>query len=453
MLRPLAVALALAAVAVPLRAQDAPFERRFDDLELVLSFPAAWQLKDASASRDPGVQGSWTGKLGASDLRLRLVLIPRSQWQFDEPSQVVDMIGDDLANPQNNGNVNFHYDEITHVQGAYGLASYATLTRSTENDDKGETWEVRRLGGLLPEWGYALEARAKPALAAAESTALKDALTRCIAYSGEVRDPKWTDAEVKERWESSVPDDLKEEMDDVLRTPHYIILTNSSGGKSFAKKMEECYTAIRKVFPFDEVPGRRLMPVFLYRTNDQYYAFLEKAAGMSIEQGKKTGGVAFNDLYTTWYEAPGDPVHIHEATHQIFRNRLELDGGGSWFQEGVAEYMSTKDNERGEAARAVEKGTAVPLAELVTKPSLLFSAPAEDSRGGDPAGDQYKQAALIIEFARESKWGKAKFLDWFHAVGATPSNHVAAIDAAMRRVYGTDIAGFEKELVKYCEKR
>jgi hypothetical protein len=453
-LRLSAAALALAALALPAGAQDAGgLEHRFEDLKLTVHFPPELHMADRVAGNEQGVQASWGGKLGASDLRARLVLIPRSQYDFDEPSQVVDMIGDDLANPQSGGHPDFHYDKIVHVQGPYGWASYATLAHSKEQDVKGEYSEVLRLGGLLEDWGYSLEVRAKPDLAAADEKALEDALTKGVSYDGEQRDPKWTDEEATTRWKTSVPDELKEEMEDVMRTAHYVILTNSSGGKQFAKKMEECYTAIRKVYPFDDVAGRRLMPVFLFRTNDQYYAFLGKAIGWSVEQAKRSQGVAFGDLYTTWYEAPGDPVHIHEATHQIFRNRLELDGGGSWFQEGVAEYMSTKANERGMAARAEAKGKAVPLLQFVQVESLLMSAPAEDTKGEDQAGNQYEQAALIIEFARESKWGKAKFLDWVHAIGAAPSNNVAAIQAAMQRTYGVDIAGFDAELVKYCAKR
>jgi hypothetical protein len=239
-----------------------------------------------------------------------------------------------------------------------------------------------------------------------------------------------------------------------MRTNHFLIMTNSSGGKSFAKKMEECYAAIRKVYPFDEVPGRRLMPVFIFKTNDQFYAFLGKQLRWSVEQARQAKGVAFGDLYTTWYDAPGDLVHIHEATHQIFKNRLFLDGGGSWFQEGVAQFMSTREDDRGAAATAVKKGRHVPLSKFVTVQSLLMSN-VGDSRdeSNDTALDQYQQAALFIEFLNKSKFGKGKFLDAIHAFGATPSNNMGAIQAAAQRVYGVDLAGLEKQFVEYCKKR
>ena len=190
------------------------------------------------------------------------------------------------------------------------------------------------------------------------------------------------------------------------------------------------------------------------RDSDQYYAFLGKAIGWSVEQARRSGGVAFGDLYTTWYEAPGDPVHIHEATHQIFANRLFLGGGGSWFQEGVAEFMSSTENERGEAAHAVKKGKHVPLSKFVTLESLIFSNPtSERDSSDDTAGNQYKQAALFIEFLNKSKFGKGKFLAAIDAFGAAPRNNVGAIQAAAQRVYGTDIAGLEKQFGEYCKKR
>jgi len=115
--------------------------------------------------------------------------------------------------------------------------------------------------------------------------------------------------------------------------------------------------------------------------------------------------------------------------------------------------MSTRDNERGMAATAVEKGKGVPLPEFVKIQSLIFSQPKEDSRGGDASGNQSKQAALLIEFLRGSKFGKAKFQEWLHAVGSVPRNDARAIEAAVRRVYGTDLAGLDKEFVAYCKKR
>ena len=40
-----------------------------------------------------------------------------------------------------------------------------------------------------------------------------------------------------------------------FRTDHYLIMTNSSGGKLFGRKLEENYDDIAKAFPFEDVEG------------------------------------------------------------------------------------------------------------------------------------------------------------------------------------------------------
>jgi hypothetical protein len=426
--------------------------QRLDELGLTLRFGPDLPLSRQPKPKDSRVPAAWAGTLGASRLTAQLVLVGGAELGLSEPSQVLELVRSDLSDRTSGGNPSFRFDELAHWSGPFGWAEYASFGRSSERDGQGPL-QVFRVAGLLPDAGWLLEVRARPELPAADAAKVRDALAKAVTWDGEPRDARWTKAEAGQRWRESVPEDLADELEDVLRTPHYVILTNSSGGKSFAKKMEECHAAIRKVFPFDDVQGRRLLPVFLFRTEDQYFEFFAKAFDATVEDGRRTGGVASGDFYATWYEAPGDPVHIHEATHQLFANRLGLGGGGSWFQEGVAEYMSTRDNERGMAATAVEKGRHVPLAKFFQVQSLIFSSDKEDLKGEDASGNQYKQAALLIEFLREGKWGKVRFLDFVHAVGAVPRNDLGAIEGALRRVYDTDVAGLEREFVAYCKKR
>ena len=216
--------------------------------------------------------------------------------------------------------------------------------------------------------------------------------------------------------------------------------------------MEENYDEIAKAFPFEEVEGMRLMPVFLFLTRDQYNEFYAKIADTSIAAAQRTGGHAWRDYYATWYEAPGDPVHIHECTHQIFKNRLRINGGGSWFQEGVAEYIETSENDRNEVASQVAKGRHTPLRDFVQLRSLLHSS-KDDIRGGSAAGNHYKQAALLIEFLRESKFGKKKFQEFLHRIGKLERNDLAAIERGLLEVYGVDIDGLQEEFVAYWKKR
>jgi hypothetical protein len=200
------------------------------------------------------------------------------------------------------------------------------------------------------------------------------------------------------------------------------------------------------------IEGSRLMPIFLFRTPEQYYEYYAKIADTSIESARKSKGHAWRDYYATWYEAPGDPVHIHECTHQIFRNRLHLSGGGSWLQEGVAEYIETVEYERNNIAREIKKGRHMPLAEFVELKSLLYSS--EDGvKGGSAAGQLYKQAALLIEFLRESKFGKKHFDEFVHAMGRVPRNDVGQIEAVFQKVYGADLDEVDAAWQQYCKKR
>ena len=172
----------------------------------------------------------------------------------------------------------------------------------------------------------------------------------------------------------------------------------------------------------------RLMPVFLFRDDEEYNDFCVQM-GMSRSNAGRSAGHAWKDYYATTYRSPNDPVHIHEQTHQLFSNRLFLSGGGSWFQEGVAEYVETSDNDRNVIAREVKRGRHTPLTEFMAIRSLLF----RDEGASDDtteAGDHYKQAALLIEFLREGKWGAGKFERFLTTVGHTRRNDMEALRRA-----------------------
>jgi hypothetical protein len=192
--------------------------------------------------------------------------------------------------------------------------------------------------------------------------------------------------------------------------------------------------------------------VFLFRTEDEYNQFFSRIAGISMAEAERSKGHAAGDYYATYYDAPGDPVHVHEATHQIFSNRLGLGGGGSWFQEGVAEYMSSKPGDLSAVAGLVKKQKHVPLSEFIGIESLLMSSD-EDAPMGDQAEASYEQAALLIEFLRESKWAKDKFPAFLQRVGRIPDKNKAEIEAALQSIYGVNVAGLEERWVEYCKKR
>ena len=409
----------------------------FPELGLELEFPALAGFESRGGEGD--IAGRWSGRLGEATVSIVLRVFPREEFAFNEPDDISRRFG-------------YSFTSAELVEGPYGYAPYASLVTGDSGREGEVGGRLYALSGVLAQHGYALHVQAFPHPDEPGEKALLAFLRGGVRYSGAVRDPRWSEDEVLARWSEHAPEDAARDLEKPIRTEHYIILGNSSGGKAFAKAMEEFYERIRAVYPFPEVKGRRLLPVFLFRTPDQYYAYYSKVAGIGLEEARKSKGHAWRDYYATWYEAPKDPVHIHEATHQIFANRLGLSGGGSWLQEGVAESISSRPNELNDIARVVKKGEHTPLRKFVAIPSLLGSA-KEDIKGGNEAGDHYAQAALLIEFLREGRFGKGQFERFLHTVGRLPRGNVGLIDAAIRSIYGVDLDGLDVEFQAWAKKR
>lgn len=386
------------------------------------------------------IRAAWRGRVGSAELRVSLWLYPRSEFGIDEPEDVADMI---VFNRGRRGEAAFDFAHREFVAGRFGFVSYGLAARHAD-----EQRSEHHLFGVLEEHGYQLVAECTPPADEKAAERITAVLREAIAYDGPERDDRWSDDEARRRWVEHAPADVHDQLR-IRRTDHYVILSNA-GGDLFAKKMEECYDAIQKVFPFAEVRGRRLMPVFVFRTADQYVAYYSKIAGITPEEAARSKGHAWRDYYATYYESPNDPVHVHEATHQIFRNRLGLGGGGSWFQEGVAEYMSENRNEiRSVVRNQLKNDEHVPLKQLMVVPSLLGSLRGDSRRGGSNAGNAYTQAASLIAFLRESRFGKKRFQEFVHAIGALPRGDLKAIEREIRRIYEVDVDGLEAEWRKH----
>jgi hypothetical protein len=421
----------------------------FAALKLDVTLPP---LADLKASRVEADGGRWSGTLGESRVTIALVAFLDHPERYTEPEDVTDLAEHNVR-PLREGLAPFRYERIEKPSGKFGVAPFASLGLGDLRDDERSVhYRLYQLGAVIEGGGYLIDVRCVPPPNAEGEAQLLAFLKTGVVYGGTVGDGSWSDAEIDARWKRDAPAEIVAEHEKPIVTEHYVILGNSSGGKLFAKKMEEAYATIRKTYPFAEVKGRKKMPVFLFRTPEQYYAYYAKVADISLESAKRSKGHAWKDYYATWYEAPNDPVHIHEATHQIFANRLHLSGGGSWFQEGVAEYIETKPGDRSAAATAVKKGRYTKLAQFMQIESLLGSAD-ENAPGGDQAADHYKQAAVLIEFVRESKFGKDRFERFLHAVGRLPRESLEDIEAAIQSVFGVDLAAFEAEFVKYCRTR
>ncbi len=490
MSRSLVTLIAFVMCAAPIRAQEE--EGVVSYPEYHLSFELPLEEPEVVATKGRYVRGHWTWQLGDADERedywleqtkrirdgeitegeaselywakfpsvaLFFKVMDSANYHFTEPGDVSNTMIDD----ERKSDKSFQEEEFTLIKGAFGYAPFgAYFEGDTHNKDGEVNGRKLFLCGLLERHGYVLEVRfPKANPSERDLKPFQNFLKREVSYDGPDRDPNWSDEEIVARWERVAPDNLVEEFTEdmkrsgkkkkrVHRTDNYIVLTNSFSGAAFCRNLTENYKTIKKVFPFKDNKGMRLLPVFLFRTQEQYIEFCVKA-GDTYSEARASGGHAWKDYYATWYQAPKDPVHIHECTHQLFSNRLHLTGGGSWYQEGVAEYMGSTETERNEVARLVKKGEHTSLSELVKLESLLYSS-EENAKGSSGASVHYKQVALLIEFLREGRFGKKHFDTFLSTVGKLPRNHVAKIEAAFQDIYGCSIKELDEQWQLYCKK-
>jgi len=432
------------ALALTAPVPGAPAEVFELDHALTVDLGGLTEIEQQPADGDQ-LLAAWTAAAGEVRLSIELFVLDRGEFDLAEPQDVTDLVEDNRKD-----GLRFEETELLESE-FFGWTPYAALARGTVKEETRVVGTFFCLGGLCEEVGYSLEVACTPVPQGEDLATVLHVLREGLTARVESTRPwQWTEEEIEQRWEADVPEELWGEMEPVVRTEHYIVLTNSFSGKKFGQKMEECYEAVTEIFPVTEIEQRRLMPVFLFRTRDQYAGFYAKVADISIGQAMRSAGHAWKDYYATTYEAPGDPVHVHEATHQIFKNRLRLRGGGSWFQEGVAEYVETNARTRKNwASKAARKGYFTPFAEFFQVPSMLYSS----QQGSSEASDNYTQAASIIEFARDGKWQPEKFPDFVAKVGGVPRGDLAAIEAALLSVYGVGVEGFQEQWVAYWKKK
>lgn len=420
----------------------------FPEVQLQLTLPAEVTVVSEQKLEDGMTLQRWETTYGKHALQFELVVVPRKKWGLRDPFDVLENIAyNRRLDPAQQA---FRFEEQEILEGPLGPVPFAAGATAG-------IWNVtERIGteffvaGLTENKGYSFRLQCTPTPDKKARAAIFTLFRDGVRFTGKVEDPRWAEEDALARWERDRPEEVAGDME-IYRTDHYIIFTNSSSGKKFAIKMEECYEAIQETFPFAEIANRRLMPVFLFRTREEYIDYYAKIANISKKSAANSKGHAWRDYYATYYDSPVDPVHVHEATHQIFSNRLKLGGGGSWFQEGVAEYMSTKKNERkGFARTAARKGGFTPFHEFVTISSLLQSG-GKSKSGENLAHNHYLQAASMIDFLRNSKFGKPHFDAFLKTVGRANRGDVVAIEAAIQQVYEVDLAGLEAEWVEYWD--
>ncbi|MHC4846353.1 MAG: hypothetical protein ACYTCU_09345, partial [Planctomycetota bacterium] len=279
----------------------------------------------------------------------------------------------------------------------YGFDAYAVLRDEkgkvvAEDDDGMGGTDARLIVTLDAQISYRLEVAALHGQRGEFEVEL---------YSGKPdmkRTLEWTDRAIQARIESVFVEEAWKKVD-VVKSKHYLVLTDGGAGKKFGKILDnEIYRGFFKFYDLDMPKAHRPLFVYLFNTREAYIDFLIRHLGFAKDQAEKTGGIAYRDYYATSYTSPRDPTHFHECAHQIMSNLLGLGGGGSWYQEGVATYYEDEVkhfNREAETRMLITTKQAVPLRDLLTARSMLFSA-GENIKGGGGAGGMYGQAASVI---------------------------------------------------------
>jgi hypothetical protein len=278
--------------------------------------------------------------------------------------------------------------------------------------------------------------------------------------------PRWSEEQVAARIERDFLEEYRDEVL-VLRSKHYILFSLAPGGAKSARKfvvrdMEKIYESFADTFPFQEPVDAPLLPVFLLKDHEQYARWSMGPTGWDYTSARVSAGHAYMDYYATYFtgSAISSPTVWHEAAHQLVGNRLNIHGGGSWFQEGLAVYFEDKykhsENVESLAPGMIGSDRYTHFRELFEVESLLHSS--GDNKKGSIASQRYLQSGTIAFFLAEGTW-KDKFGDLLAAVrdwrgmgsGETRTSD-SMWDVIFRRVYGVDIDGVEEAWKKWFGK-
>jgi hypothetical protein len=296
--------------------------------------------------------------------------------------------------------------------------------------------EFQVFGGVLRDAAFAVSVvrfgDADPAVRAALSRFLRSG----IRAETTLPSPSWGDAQQVRTWiDRVIPVELgPKDFSVVLRTPHFILISDTKPTKGAAAVLEGTYEAVRKMVPFEEPAQRALIPGLLFETDAGYASFCDRTSGEPVP-ARRSSGHSRLECFAVSAEGDVERRLRHEAGHQIFRMRVRRFGGGSWLQEGLAEYLATTPERRRTFRREAASDELRPFEELVRTESLLTDANSDAA-----AGNAYLQAACMIEFLRDGAFHPDRFPTLIDEVGRIQGGHPDQVVEAIRRIYGVEPA-------------
>ncbi len=231
------------------------------------------------------------------------------------------------------------------------------------------------------------------------------------------------------------------------QSPHYHIYSEApnSGTLSLQQTMEKIL-APRLISIFGPLlpKSHHFHPLIIYLHRNRGSFVLDALdRGISRPWAEKVDGFAWGPHYSTWFDSPKAPVHFHEGTHQFVEGALGLDGGGAWFQEGLADWIEMgfrKAPIRRRARNLLRTKLTPPLEELMKITSLQELQESEDTPISTE--EAYLLSTSLIAFIHET-FGQKVFLTFVREVGILPGGEPSLIDQACNRTLGITLKELE----------
>jgi hypothetical protein len=426
-----------------------------------LSFTLTLPPLDPVEQKDLGEHcaGEWTGKYKNSDVHFRLYIEKNENDDFVEPEDVVEGMRDVVTGPDaeragEDAGTRFTVSAIKSVSAAAGaspIVAFVTM-KAWRKDDPNTEGLVVLASGILAANAWLVRADVWPAPAAEDATAFVAAVQKCVAYEGKPRDPKWTDDEALAFWKKIAPTGTDKKYEKPLRSEHFIVMTNSPAPAPYVKKLETKYAAIRKLLPFEDVKGRRLLPILLFRTDDDFQTFYRRVYHMETKDEVTEGSVVLDKYLATSLDNNDDREDVIDLMRLCLYNRQHAHGGGSWFHYGMRAYAATKPKERFEALHAVKNGKFTPLDTMLDEAAWDKQDKHYEKRGTTKEADFWLQSALWMEFLHDGPFPKDAFARFVETVGTIPDGERARIREAIETIFGADVDTLQKKWVEYFSK-
>jgi hypothetical protein len=418
----------------------------FPELALALQLPALEHL-ERKESKNPTEKASWTGMLGASAVRLNLDVLPVGEYGLFEPEDVVEAWRDSIREKSE-----YTFQPIRCIAGAVGCSPILATTRASFQSE-GKKGSLFLVGGLLPEYGWSLRVDAWPELEAAAADKLALALETCAKYSGKARDPRWTDEEALALWKQHAPESTFKKYEKPVRTEHFIVMTNSTSPGPFVKKLEGWYASIKKAIPSEELKGRRLLPILLFRTDDDFQAFYRARYKLTVKDEVREESVCGDSWVATSCDNADDHEHLLDVSRLFIEVRLRAWGSNRWLESGLRECVASAPKERVEALRAIKKGKCTELEKLLDDSAWKAEDEKRDKKGTSDEADYWEQSALWMDFLRDGPWPKDSFQRFLRSVSGLAEHDHAGVVAALQSVYGMDPKALQPKWVEYYSKK